>query len=229
MTVGVVACGSSTGFIAVLFGIVLLFSKRLATVLIATVLVCGVGTLLYLFSAAVRLRADDTIAAIGGGDVSGVNLSTYALVSNMFVTEHVLEVHPILGNGLGSHSLSNRRYIEDVPGEELVEAAGANAGANVQDASSLALRSLSEMGLVGFLGIFWFIRYFRVDGTGYRHAISSAILTVFFQKILRNGGYSSPEQCFFIIVYMLNSAQFRHEAIASTDVFSAGLPSGSVR
>jgi hypothetical protein len=215
ITLGVALSGSSIGFIAVLFGIVLLFGKRSTRVLIASALVCGLGTALYSLSPDVQLRVDDTFAAVSDSDVSGTNLSTYALISNLFVTERVLEVHPVLGNGLGSHIMSNEQYIGSVPGQDLVDAAGGRSGANREDASSLTLRSLSEMGLVGFLGILWFIQHFRVDGASYRAVISCAILTTFFQKILRGGGYSSPEQFFFVMVYMLNCIQFQSEAIQS--------------
>ncbi|HEX5235546.1 MAG TPA: hypothetical protein VFW25_09465 [Silvibacterium sp.] len=211
MTLGIALSMSSDGYLAVIFGLFLLFGKRLGGLLIAVVLACAVGVGLYSASSDVRLRVNDTAGALVNSDVSGTNLSTYALISNMFVTERVLEVHPVLGNGLGSHVQSNEKYIHDVPGEDLVEAAGWDSGANVQDASSLTLRSLSEMGVLGFLGILWFIVHFRVKGRGERAAISSAILTVFFQKLLRGGGYSNPEQFFFVMVYLLNYRQAKLE------------------
>jgi hypothetical protein len=188
----------------------------LTTVVIACVLTGALGATLYIAFREVRLRVDDTLVALRESNVSGVNPSTYALISNMFVTERVFEEHPLLGNGMGSHILSNQRYIEDVPGQDLVEAAGGDSGWNLQDASSLALRSISEMGLVGLFGILWFIQHFRVAGAGDRAAISSAILTVFFQKLLRNGGYSSPEQFFFVMVYALNYRQFRGQAVEAS-------------
>lgn len=212
ITLGVGLSVSSTGYLAVLFGLILLFSKRMASVSIATVVACGLGLGLYILSPYVSERVDDTFASLSASDVSGTNLSTYALISNMFVTERVLAVHPVLGNGLGSHILSNQRYIGDVPGEDVMESGGVfggRSGANLQDASSLTLRSLSELGISGFLGILWFVLHFRVGGNGVRAAISGAILTVFFQKLLRGGGYSDPEQFFFIMVYMLNYRKSR--------------------
>lgn len=209
ITLGVILSVSSDGYLAAILGLVLLFGKRITTLLIATILACGIGVGLYAISPDVQLRVNDTVAALANSDVSGSNISTYALISNMFVTERVIEVHPILGNGLGSHVQSNHRYIEDVPGEQLVEAAGWDSGANVEDAASLTLRSLSEQGLVGFLAILCFVFYFRVSGDCDRGAIAGAILVVFFEKLLRGGGYSNPEQFFFITVYMLNHRQFR--------------------
>ena len=40
---------------------------------------------------------------------------------------------------------------------------------------------------------------------------------VFLQKVLRNGGYSSPEQFFFVVVYMLNNKQFRRRSNIAVD------------
>jgi hypothetical protein len=196
--------GSSTGYSAVAIGLLLLFGKRFTGVVVAAGVVATLFGGLYLFSPDVRLRADDTVAALVNSDVSNTNISTYALVSNVFVTGRVLGEHFFLGNGLGSHVLSNARFIGDVPGEDIVEAAGWEAGFNTRDAASLTLRSLSELGITGFLGILWFIVHFRAKGDSRHAAISSAILTSFFQKLLRGGGYANPEQFFFIVVYMLN-------------------------
>jgi hypothetical protein len=213
--------GSSTGYIAVGFGLLMLFGKRLTGLLIVTLLACGLGAGIYAISPDVRLRTDDTFGALANNDVSGTNLSTFALLSNMFVTERVLAVHPILGNGLGSHILSNKTFIQDLPGVDLIEAAGWDSGANVEDASSLTLRVLSELGLMGLVGVLWFIVQFRAKGGGDRAAICSAILTVFLQKLLRGGGYSNPEQFFFILVYMLNYRQFKQGAGKATALYSA--------
>jgi hypothetical protein len=221
ITLGVALSGSSTGYIAVAFGLLLLFGKRVTGLMIATLLACGLGMGLYAISSDVRLRVNDTLGALASNDVSGTNLSTFALLSNMFVTERVLEVHPILGNGLGSHSLSSKRFIQDLPGVDVIEGTGWDSAANVEDASSLTLRVLSELGLMGFVGVLWFIVHFRVTGSGDRAAICGAILTVFLQKLLRGGGYSNLEQFFFIMVYMLNYRQFKQEAGKATALHPA--------
>jgi hypothetical protein len=200
---------SSIGYSAVAVGLLLLFGRRFTGVVVAAALVASLFVGLYLFSPDVRLRVDDTFGALVNSDVSNTNISTYALVSNVFITGRVLEEHPLLGNGLGSHVLSSARYIGDVPGEDLVEATGWDAGFNTRDAASLTLRSLSELGITGFLGIVLFLIYFRVKGDGGHAVISNAILTCFFQKLLRGGGYSNPEQFFFVLVYMLNYCQAR--------------------
>lgn len=209
VALAVALSSSSIGYLAVAVGLLLLFGRRFTGIVVAIGLVAMLLGGLYLYSPYVRMRADDTFGALANSDVSNTNVSTYALMSNMFITGRVLGEHPVLGNGLGSHVLSSARYIQDVPGEDIVEAAGWEAGYNARDAASLTLRSLSELGIMGFVGILWFVIHFRVKGDSGHAAISSAILTCFFQKLLRGGGYSNPEQFFFVLVYMLNYRQFR--------------------
>lgn len=203
---------SSLGYLGVALGLFFLFTTRISLkTLIAPAVIVGLMVGIYAVSTSFRIRVDDTVTALINSDVSGTNLSTYALVSNAFVTMRVLDSHPFLGNGLGSHVLSNERYIGDVPGVENMADVSWDIGANTHEAASLTLRSLSELGLAGFVGILWFIYHFRVRGSGVRAAISKAILLVFFEKLLRGGGYSDPEQFFFIVVYMLNFGQSKRE------------------
>jgi hypothetical protein len=214
MSLGIMLSLSSLGYVTLAAGLLLMFGKRLFVLPVVAGLILALSAGLYTVSSEVRLRVDDTFSALANSDVSGTNISTYALISNLFVTEHVLAVHPILGNGLGSHIQSNAKYIDDVPGVDIVEAAGWDTGANVQDAASMTLRSLSEQGIVGFLGILWFIFYFRVPGNSPRAAMCSAVLLVFIHKMLRGGGYSNPEQFFFIIFYMVNYREYKLETAA---------------
>ncbi|NUQ28982.1 MAG: hypothetical protein HOQ35_10775 [Acidobacteriaceae bacterium] len=224
MALAVAFSSSSIGYTAVAVGLLLLFGKRFTGIVMATGLVAVLLVGLYLVSPNVRVRVDDTFGALANNDVSDTNISTYALVSNMYVTGRVLAEHPILGNGLGSHVISSDRFVKDVPGEDLVEAAGWDAGFNTRDAASLTLRSLSELGILGFLGILWFIIHFRVKGESGHADISSAILMCFFQKLLRGGGYSNPEQFFFVLVYMLNYRQY-HASLRDRKYGLAGLKS----
>jgi hypothetical protein len=156
------------------------------------------------------MRVVDTVVAIQKSDVEDANLSTFALVSNMFVTAQVFDDSPILGHGLGSHPLSHARYLEEIPGIQSFIDMDAER-LNATDAASLFLRSLSELGLVGLLGILVFIWYFHVPGDGLPAQISNAILIYFFLKLLRSGIYFGPEQFFFILVYVLNFRHFRAE------------------
>jgi hypothetical protein len=163
------------------------------------------------------MRIDDTLLAATTENVSGANLSTYALISNMIVTQQVLKESPLIGNGLGSHPLSHEKFMGDVPGIQSFVDMG-TSDLNAADAASLTLRVLSELGLLGYIGVLAFLIYFHASGSGPRSAISNAILVHFFLKLLRGGQYFDPEQFFFIFVYILNHRQFKREARTVDDL-----------
>ena len=209
-TIAIILAGSSLGVLGVAFGIMLLLSGRSKYALAIPIILGGLLGLVYALSPDFQMRVNDTLLAATTENVSGANLSTYALISNMIVTQHVLEESPIIGNGLGSHSLSHARFIDDIPGVQSFVDMGM-ADLNAPDAASLTLRVLSELGLLGYLGVLAFLIYFRVSGSGPRAAISNALLVCFFLKLLRGGQYFEPEQFFFIFIYMLNHRQFKRE------------------
>jgi hypothetical protein len=210
ITIAVVLSVSSLGFIGVAFAIVLLMSGRRKLLIAAPIVIACLLGLLYAVSADFQLRANDTALAATSEDVSGANLSTYALVSNMIVTQQVLKESPIFGNGLGSHPISHERYLGDIPGVEVFVQQGME-NLNAPEAASFTLRTLSELGILGFLGVLIFLFHFHVGETGPRAAISNAILVCFFLKLIRQGMYFPPEQFFFVFIYILNYRKFKSE------------------
>jgi hypothetical protein len=230
-TITVVLTASSVGYISAAFGIVLLLlSKRRKYVLIAPAIVCVLLGLAYSLSSEVQKRVNDTLLVAATGDLTGANLSTYAIISNAMVTQQVLEESPLIGNGLGSHPMSHARFLADIPGVESF--IGMNLDAtNALEANSLTLRVLSELGILGLLGVCAFLVHFFVGGNSPRAAISKAILVCFFLKLLRSGEYYQPEQFFFIFIYILNYRKFKHHALEKTRVAPSGLlttPSNSL-
>jgi hypothetical protein len=210
-TVAIVLSASSLGYISVAFGVVLLLSERGGKRLFAIpILVGGLIGFAYAVSSDFRFRVDDTILALSAADVTGANASTYALISNVFVTQQVLKESPLIGNGLGSHVLSHARFLGDIPGvDEFVN--GGMADLNASDAASFTLRCLSEFGIVGYLGTLIFLFRCHVGGPGPRAAVSNALLVCFFLKLIRGGMYFPPEQFFFIFIYVLNHRKYLNE------------------
>lgn len=208
MLVAFAFSGSALGVLGTALGLFLLLSRYRFWKLAAPLLIAGFIGTVFLASPQFRLRIVDTVVAIQKSDVEDTNLSTFALVSNLFVTQRVFEDSPILGHGLGSHPISHARYLEEIPGVQSFIDMDVEQ-LNATDASSLFLRSLSELGLVGLIGILVFIWYFHVPGHGPPSQISNAILIYFFLKLLRSGGYFGVEQFFFIFVYILNFRQFQ--------------------
>jgi len=199
---------SSLGFLALLFAVVVFFGRSWTRAAAGVLLAGGVGFLLYSASPELRIRVDDTLRAARDATVEDASLSTFALVSNAFVTAQVLAEHPIAGNGLGSHLLSHDAYIADVPGVAAFENMTFRGQAtmeqlNAADANSLLLRLLSETGIAGVLAVLLFIGCYIAPRGGERAAINHAILIYFFAKLLRAGHYFSPEEFFFVFAYCL--------------------------
>ena len=209
-TVALLLSNSSLGFVSAAFGVILLLSARKKLFLVVPLIAGGLLSILYVSSSNFRLRVDDTVAGVLSSDVTGVNLSTYAIISNMLVTEQVLQDSPLLGHGIGSHVLSHGRYLDTVPGADAISAEWLET--NSTDAASMTLRSLSELGVLGFGGILWFLVHFHVSGSGRHAAISNAILVAFFLKLLRGGLYFPPEQFFFIFIYTINYREYRRRS-----------------
>ena len=192
---------SSTGYIGILFGVCLFFLRYKKLIAAIPVIVVTLGTAIYFISDSFATRFDDTLNTIVSSDVSGSNISTYVLFTNLFVMQRVLEEHPVLGNGIGSHGESFYHYIGDLP---LGDYEGTDiAYLNAEDASALGTRLLSDMGISGALLLVWFVWHFRPRGKSQIDVMSKSIYIFFFIKILRGGTYFEDEQYFFVCFYAL--------------------------
>jgi hypothetical protein len=201
---------SAVAYVGMAVVLFFLFSRyRYCAIAAPVVIGLLLGAALFV-SSELRVRAFDTVVALEKSNVEDANLSTFALVANVLVTENVLSDSPVLGHGVGSHPVSHAKFVDKIPGiSEFVELNVEKF--NADDAASLLLRVLSEFGLLGALGMFVFIWYFRVPGQGPRAQISYAILGYFFLKLLRHGHYFSPEQYFLILIYILNYRKSKTE------------------
>jgi O-Antigen ligase len=206
--------GSSVGFLGIMFA-VCIFGRRYkssAVLIPAAVALMGIGV--YALSPDFRMRLDDTKKSGQTFDVSGANLSTFALVSNAYVTLQSVKDHPLFGTGAGSHQLSYEKFISTLPGVEQWENTEF-LEINAADANSLFLRVLSEFGLVGIALVLWFIWHYRArEGQG-AESVSEAIWVYFFVKLLRGGVYFSPEQFFFIVLYAVNRGSSRDPKLST--------------
>jgi hypothetical protein len=188
----------------------LLFKKRLATVTLGLAAGLLFGVLMYTFDTHTRVRVDDSLSAVRTMDVTGVNLSAYGIVSNLYVTSRVLEKHPWFGIGIGAHRLAHHEFIGDLLGSSSSEVIDQNA----LDGSSLLLRALSELGLVGAILILFFISRFYVQGNSEWAAPNNGILVYFALKLLREGHWFAPETYFFVWVYVFAWMERRKQILA---------------
>jgi hypothetical protein len=124
------------------------------------------------------------------------DLSTFATVSNCYVTWKSLTDNNYLGTGLKTHGLYFDKYLYTgyMPSQVLMEL-------NTEDASSLYLRLLSEMGIPGILLMGLFLVKYRIHGAGSLNIVNTAALFYIVLFSIRNGDYMSLMLWFFIALY----------------------------
>lgn len=204
----IIISGSSLGLISLILSI-LLYIKNITFLktIITMISALAIGYFIYFSFPPFKLRVDDTVKSLQTGDLSKSNISTYALVSNLYVAGKSFATNPIIGNGIGSHIHSRKKYLDDIKGIEVFKKLGVK-NLNEKDGGSLFIRLTSELGLIGIFGVFTFIYKFYVRNKENKYninaIISKAILLYFFCKLLREGHYFSPEMYFFVFLYVFN-------------------------
>ncbi|MGL1902340.1 MAG: O-antigen ligase family protein [Fibrobacterales bacterium] len=197
----IILSSSSVGFLGLAICIMLYIKKRF--IIITAILLVAFFQTMYFTSENFRFRIDDTVLAIKTLSVSGVNLSTYAIITNSYVAIKSFEDSPLIGHGLGSHETSYYKHINKLHGVNKDNKIF--FGINAADANSLFLRVLSDFGLFGILCVFFYIIYYYSKKdlkNQIPNIISNSCLVYFSLKLLREGHYFSPEMYFFFFMYI---------------------------
>jgi O-antigen ligase len=148
-----------------------------------------------------RIRVADTAIAIARMNFSQANASTFALLSNAYVTIQTFLDHPLIGIGIGGYQYAYTKYVPFISANtadpDLVNL-------NMFDASSMFLRATAELGLVGLVSLLGFlIVCSRVRGD--QHVdIRNALLPYLLIRMLRYGAWFSLELYFFVGLFVLN-------------------------
>lgn len=197
---------SLTGYIGIGLSLAFVVGRRwwarLLLALFGGLLLLGA----YAASPEIRMRIDDTARVAATADLAGANLSTYALLSNLWVAWSAFLEQPLVGGGLGSHRFSHEKHIGDLTGLGVLED---YIDQNKHDANSLLVRTLSEQGLIGIIIILTFMWYFRTAYNSKHQIINSAILVYFILKLIRDGHYFTPEFYFMAVIFMMISNNYR--------------------
>jgi len=152
----------------------------------------------------VMLRIKQTkmelFAIIDGKFKNNTNLSSYAFLSNSFITFQSFIPHPF-GTGLGSYKHQYDRYYPLMsPPDYLITLKFSKI--NKQDANSLFLRMLVDLGIFTFIFIGYFIhitiKIFKHD----KSIIQQGIFFYLIIKLIREGHYFPPELYFFLIIFI---------------------------
>jgi len=176
---------------------------------------------LFFVSANFRLRVVDTVIGIVRMNFAHVNASTFAVLSNAYVTIQTFLSHPFIGVGIGGYQYAYLKYVPvistDLDDPNLVTL-------NMFDASSLFFRAAAEMGLVGLIGLIGFlIVCSRVRGD--QHVdIRNALMPYFLVRMGRYGAWFSLELFFFVGLFLLNYLHSRARYGKARTIAHAPLP-----
>ncbi|MFN4088296.1 MAG: hypothetical protein ACK4QW_04535 [Alphaproteobacteria bacterium] len=233
---------STVGYTAI-FASVSLVALNLRRGAAAWALVVGVVLAVGLYSHVpeFKIRVDDTIGALLYNDLFRANFSTLTLYNNLHVTLAHLAETRFWGGGLGSHLSAFERHsvlygFSGLPFQI--------AYLNAEDANSLLLRILSELGLpglVGFAAFLWFGYLGRRtasgpgrtgdggasgDGSPY-WIVSNAALVLFLVALLRQGHYANFGVPLFMLVYVRAAIAGRRAEAAAASGVPPSRPAGS--
>jgi hypothetical protein len=127
------------------------------------------------------------------------NLSSYAVISNLFLaSQNVLE-HP-LGTGLGSYRHQYDYYFNRMTPPPYLTKYGFDK-TNREDASSLMIRLFSDLGVfsIPFFVLFFIIAFKVILGT---NIIRQSTFYYLLLKAIREGHYFPPEFYFFLMIFL---------------------------
>ena len=202
---------SVLGFLGLLLIGILIFAPRLKgwQLVASGIAMCGLIAAVYFASGNVRSRSDEFAVAIVKQDLSGSGNTTFAFLSNVYVTSQSFLAHPFTGIGLGGYANAYDKYIGGILGSDSLANAdqdlnNSNFALNRDDAASMLLRVAAELGLPGLAVLLVFlIVCTRVRGQAYV-TIRNAILPYLVVRIIRMGHYFTVELYFFAGIYLLN-------------------------
>ena len=135
------------------------------------------------------------------------NLSTYVLISNVYIAKKNVIDHP-LGSGIGSHHyMHTKRYLKEMRPPAYLVSQGKQKD-NSFDANSLFTRLCSEFGIFGFFSIVFSLVFLAKC---YKHNelyFAQGIVIYFLLKLFRDGTYFPPELFFFIWIFYFSYKEF---------------------
>jgi hypothetical protein len=206
---------SVLGFLGLLLVGLLAYAPRLKgwQLLGGAAAVCVLLAGIYVVSENVRLRADQMAIAIVKQDLSSTGATTFAFLSNIYVTAQSFKAHPLTGIGLGGYATAYDKYIDGIIGTNNIENLGRefldSMQLNRDDAASMFLRATAELGIPGLSVLVGFlIVCARVRGEPYT-TIRNAILPYLIVRMTRMGHYFTVELYFFVGIYLINYLNYR--------------------
>ncbi|MDP2388406.1 MAG: O-antigen ligase family protein [Bacteroidota bacterium] len=206
---------SSTGYLGFLISGILIainYKKILDVFVILGLLSFGV-VFLYNNVDDFRSRADAYLNIINKDKLTldDINSSSFVQYNNFHVATTSFLNHPIGGTGMGSYSFAYEKYSLTKDSDFIIKT---GFDFNSQDANSLFLRVLTEMGIIGVL--FLLILVFKcfvikenVGSDNISWLLSSSILVIILLYFFRQGNYFLNGFPFFVWLYYYNWVNFK--------------------
>ncbi len=146
-------------------------------------------------------QTNESLNAVYTGEFEQyTNLSTYAFLSNTFITRQIFIDKPF-GTGLGSYPYEYDKYYSMMkPPPYLIELKQSKI--NRTDANSLFLRMLVDLGIFAIIIFIYFayrsIHIFKND----KKIIQQGSFFYLIIKLIREGHYFPPEFYFFLLIFL---------------------------
>lgn len=196
-SLGYVGCG-------LMFVLPNLTLKRLGYLLGIVPIVCLVFIYIYNEYPFFKMRVQDTYNSMNvintGKFAEDTNLSSYIMISNIFIAKENVKDHP-LGSGIGSHHYQHvKQYIQDVRPPKYIRIQKKHTD-NSFDANSLFTRICSEFGLIGFLLVAFALYKTASCFSDNELYFCQGVFIYFLLKLFRDGHYFPPELFFFIWLF----------------------------
>lgn len=160
-------------------------------------------------------QTTESFSAIATGKFQpNVNLSTYAILSNAYITGQSV-IHKPLGVGFGGYQFQYDTYYDQMT-LPLNIAPSLQAKINREDANSLLLRVLVDLGVFSLI-ILWVMFYRGVQV--YRspqNIVPQGIFIYLLVKLIREGHYFPPEFYFFLLLFFNRSFDEKFNSSSET-------------
>lgn len=129
-----------------------------------------------------------------------VNLTSYAILSNMFIATQNFLDH-VFGTGLGSYGQQYEKYYHKMkPPKYLITIKQSKI--NKEDANSLFLRMISDLGIFAvFMILFFLFKGYKVYQNKDNNLQQGAFIYLIL-KLIREGHYFPPEFYFFLLIFL---------------------------
>ena len=145
----------------------------------------------------IKMRIDDTISIFSVSDKYSANLSSYTIYNNIQVSLKAFKQNYGLGVGLGAYQNMFDKYSLSL-GQGLSDVYFMNR----EDANSAFLRLLTEVGLVGIIFVFWWLKRFYVKSKTKYRSYSCAVLCLLVLFLIRQGNYVHGGSVMIWCLYM---------------------------